>query len=132
MEKIRSMPNSDAVEVYDRVTLEFDRFLAEHGYVREGSSYRVERECTETVTFLPFGITCALLSHLWNMSPFRHGSICVCSDIGDGNSDRRTREGNRLFRGLKLGDASHLYAGNEPVSVAARFCEVYSDMNSRH
>ena len=33
--------NSDAVEVYDRVTLEVDRFLAEHGYVREGSSYRV-------------------------------------------------------------------------------------------
>ena len=63
--------NSDAVEVYDRVTLEFDRFLAEHGYVREGSSYRVERECTETVTFFcHFGITCALLSHLWNMSPF--------------------------------------------------------------
>ena len=57
--------------------------------------------------------------------------FCVCS-IGDGNSDRRTREGNRLFSGLKLGDASHLYAGNEPVSVAARFCEVYSDMNSRH
>ena len=52
--------NSDAVEVYDRVTLEFDRFLAEHGYVREGSSYRVERECTETVTFFcHFGITCA-------------------------------------------------------------------------
>lgn len=41
-------------------------------------------------------------------------------------------KGIACFRGLKLGDASHLYAGNEPVSVAARFCEVYSDMNSRH
>mgnify|MGYP000420623344 CR=1 FL=1 len=58
--------------------------------------------------------------------------FCVCSDIGDGNVTEEREKGIACFRGLKLGDASHLYAGNEPVSVAARFCEVYSDMNSRH
>ena len=36
--------NSDLVEVYDHVIEEFDRFLAEHGYVREGAHYRVEKE----------------------------------------------------------------------------------------
>ena len=47
--------NSDLVEVYDHVIEEFDRFLAEHGYVREGAHYRVEKESDETVTvFLPF------------------------------------------------------------------------------
>ena len=126
--------NSDAVEVYDRVTLEFDRFLAEHGYVREGSSYRVERECTETVTFFcHFGITCALLSHLWNMSPFSAWQYFAFAPTSVTEIVTEEREkGIACFRGLKLGDASHLYAGNEPVSVAARFCEVYSDMNSRH
>ena len=126
--------HSDAVEVYDRVTLEFDRFLAEHGYVREGSSYRVERECTETVTFFcHFGITCALLSHLWNMSPFSAWQYFAFAPTSVTEIVTEEREkGIACFRGLKLGDASHLYAGNEPVSVAARFCEVYSDMNSRH
>ena len=68
--------NSDAVEVYDRVTLEFDRFLAEHGYVREGSSYRVERECTETVTFfaiLGLRARCCRICGICRL--FRHGSI---------------------------------------------------------
>ena len=41
-------------------------------------------------------------------------------------------QGIACFRGLKLGDVSHLYAGDEPVSLAARFCEVYSDENGRH
>ncbi|MDE8685623.1 hypothetical protein P0G11_13940, partial [Adlercreutzia rubneri] len=63
--------NSDLAEVYDHVIEEFDRFLAEHGYVREGAHYCVEKESDETVTFFcHFGISCVLLSHLWNVSPF--------------------------------------------------------------
>ena len=36
------------------------------------------------------------------------------------------------FRGLKIGDISHLYAGNEEPSFAARFCETYSNKEQRH
>lgn len=36
------------------------------------------------------------------------------------------QQGIACFRGLKLGDVSHLVLGGEPVSTAARFCEVFS------
>ena len=88
------------------------------------------RPCT---FFCHFGITCALLSHLWNMSPFSAWQYFAFAPTSVTEIVTEEREkGIACFRGLKLGDASHLYAGNEPVSVAARFCEVYSDMNSRH
>ena len=74
--------------------------------------------------FLPFwDYVRVVVASVEYVAFFGMAVFCVCSDIGDGIA---------CFRGLKLGDASHLYAGNEPVSVAARFCEVYSDMNSRH
>ena len=41
-------------------------------------------------------------------------------------------QGTAYFRGLKIGDVSHLFMSGEPVSFAARFCEVYSDMSQRH
>ena len=96
--------NSDAVEVYDRVTLEFDRFLAEHGYVREGSSYRVERMHGDRDVFLPFwDYVRVVVASVEYVAFFGMAVFCVCSDIGDGNSDRRTREGNRLFSGVEAG-----------------------------
>ena len=66
--------NSDLAEVYDHVIEEFDRFLAEHGYVREGAHYCVEKESDETVT-LP----------------------CACTDFCDRSSNRRERTGNGIF-----------------------------------
>ena len=39
--------------------------LAEHGYVRDGYSYRVTRESHETLAFFcHYGVTAVLLSHL--------------------------------------------------------------------
>ena len=42
------------------------------------------------------------------------------------------KKGIAYFRGLKVGDVSHLYAGGEEPSFAARFCEVYSNKAQRH
>ena len=41
-------------------------------------------------------------------------------------------KGSAYFRGLKIGDVSHLSMAGEQASFAARFCEVYSDMSQRH
>ena len=125
---------SDIVEIYDRVTGEFDRFLAGYGYVREDAHYRVERQSTKTVTFFcHFGITCVLLSHLWGVSPFIlwHSLALAPTSVTEVVTEERQR-GIAYFRGLKLGDVSHLYAGNEPVSFAARFAGVYDDMVHSH
>ena len=126
--------NSDLVEVYDHVIEEFDRFLAEHGYVREGAQYRVEKESDETVTFFcDFGISCVLLSHLWNVSPFVlwHSLALAPTSVTEVVTEER-EQGTAYFRGLKVGDISHLYAGGEEPSFAARFCETYSNKEQRH
>ena len=126
--------NSNVVQVYDDITGKFDAFLEEHGYRREGMHYRVQRESTETVTFFcHFGVTCALLAHLWNLSPFTlwHSLALAPTSVTEVVTEER-EQGTAYFRGLKLGDVSHLSMSGEPVSFAARFCEVYSDTSQRH
>lgn len=126
--------NSNTVQVYDRVVKEFDAFLADHGYIRDGIAYRVEKETTETVTFFcHFGITCVFLSRLWNQSPFAlwQNLAMAPTSVTEVVTEER-QQGCACFRGLKIGDVSHLAAAREPVSFSARFCEVYSDMSQRH
>ena len=125
---------SDLVERYDEVVHAFDGFLEKHGYVREKELYRVKSASEETVTFFcHFGITCVLLSHLWNVSPFIlwHGLALAPTSVTEVVTEER-QKGIAYFRGLRLGDISHLYAGHEPASFAARFAEVYDNMDQRH
>ena len=120
--------NSDTVEIYDYVTGEFDKLLAEHGYIRDGRCYKVERESTETLTFFcHFGLTCVFLAHLWETSPFLlwHSLALAPTSVTEIVTEER-QKGLACFRGLKIGDVSHLVLGDEPVSTAARFCEIYS------
>ncbi len=120
--------NSDTVEIYDHVTGEFDKLLAEHGYIRDGRCYKVERESSDTLTFFcHFGLTCVFLSHLWETSPFLlwHSLALAPTSVTEIVTEER-QQGLACFRGLKIGDVSHLVLGGEPVSTAARFCETYS------
>lgn len=124
----------DMVQVYDSLVKKLDDFLAEHGYVREGGHYRVEKETTDTVTFFcHFGVTCAILSHLWNVSPFVlwHSFALAPTSVTEVVTEER-EQGIAGFRGLRMGDISHLYAGGEEPSFACRFCENYSNFEQRH
>ena len=122
------------VSDYDAVTREFDALLSRYGYEREGLHYRVNRENTGTITcFCHFGITCVLLSHLWNVSPFVlwHGLALAPTSVTEIVTEER-EQGIAWFRGLRLGDLSHLYRGGEEPSFSARFCETYTNMEQRH
>lgn len=126
--------SGDSVQVYDRVCRELDLLLETYGYVREGRHYRVVRENTSTIAcYCHFGIICALLAHLWNVSPFVlwHGIALAPTSVTEIVSEER-QQGIASFRALRVGDISHLYAGQEPASFAARFCEVFSDKEQRH
>ncbi|MBE5868197.1 MAG: histidine phosphatase family protein [Lachnospiraceae bacterium] len=125
---------SDLVQTYDRVTAAFDELLARYGYVREDRHYRVDKECTGTITFFcHFGISAALLSHLWNLSPFTlfHSLALAPSSVTEIVTEER-QQGIAYFRALRIGDTRHLFLGNEEPSFAARFCEVYSNKEQRH
>ena len=120
-----------------RVIASFDRLLADHGYVRDGRHYHVVRESKETLTFFcHFGITCVLLSHLWNVSPFVPlQSLCMpTSSVTELYTEER-QKGYAHFRATRIGDTTHLtMAGLKPERLphSALFAEVYSDFSQRH
>ena len=100
--------------------------LSFHGF------HRLSDQCTECF-FCHFAISCVLLSHLWNVSPFVlwHGLVLAPTSVTEVVTEER-EQGIAYFRGTKVGDISHLYAGGEEPAFAARFCEVYSNEDQRH
>lgn len=119
---------------YRRVTEEFDKLLAEHGYVREGKYYRTEQGNMDTIVFFcHFGVEAVLLSHLLNVSPMTiwHGFCAPPTSVTTIITEER-RKGSVSFRINGFADISHLYAAGEEPAFAARFCEVYENENERH
>lgn len=128
------LQKSDAKGYYDYVTGKFDELLAEHGYVREGHYYRVEKPNEDTLVFFcHFGLECVLLAHLIGASPMVlwHGFCAAPSSVTTVNTEER-REGIASFRISAFGDISHLYVHEEPPAFAARFCEMCSNKDERH
>ena len=121
-------------EEYDRVTSQLDDFLEVHGYRREGNYYRVEQGNEDTIVFFcHFALGCVLLSHLFNISPMLlwHHLCSAPTGVTTVNTEER-RQGIAGFRMSAYGDVSHLYAGGEEPSFAARFCETFGNTEERH
>jgi probable phosphoglycerate mutase len=128
------LEGSGAREEYERVTGEFDKLLASHGYVREGKYYRAVRSNSDTIAlFCHFGLECVLLSHLMSISPMPlwHGFCAAPTSVTTIYTEER-REGIASFRAATFGDVSHLYAGGEEPAFAARWCETFDRVDQRH
>ena len=128
------MQTGDIKEKYRAVCDGIDRLLEKHGYVREGNMYRAEKENRDTVLlFCHFGVECVILSHILNISPVLlwHGFVALPSSVTTLITEER-EQGKAYFRCNGFGDISHLYAGNEPASFQARFCENFSETEERH
>lgn len=129
-----AMAEADTKAEYDRVCSEFDKLLAEHGYVRDGKLYRVERPNNDTIClFCHFGLECVLLSHLLNVSPMVlwHGFCAAPTSVTTVMTEER-RKGIASFRVSAFGDVSHLYVHREEPSFSARFCECFDNEEERH
>lgn len=125
---------ADVKKEYDWIIEEFDAFLAEHGYVRKGEYYQVEKANRDTIVLVcHFALECVLLSRLMNVSPMVlwHGMCAAPSSVTSIYTEER-REGIAYFRMSCFGDTSHLYAAGEEPSFAARFCETYDSVEERH
>ena len=121
-------------EEYLRVTTAFDDLLAEHGYVRDGEIYHAERPNRKVLAFFcHFGLECVLLSHLMNVSPMIpwHHFCAAPSSVTSLYTEER-RSGAAIFRMNYFGSQSHLDMGEEPASLAARFCETWDNIDERH
>jgi len=123
------MKNAGVLDHYRRVADGLDEILAEHGYIREGNFYRVEKGNKDALAFFcHFGVTCVMLSHLTGVSPmiYWHNFVAAPSSLTTLVTEERVK-GIAVFRCTRFGDAAHLYAANEKPSFAARFEEVYGD-----
>lgn len=127
------MQEGNVKEEYEWVLRNFDELLAEHGYVRDGNYYRVEKgNCDTLVLFCHFGLECVLLSHLMGVSPMVlwHGMCAAPTSVTTVVTEER-RKGIASFRMSAFGDISHLYVKDEPPAFAARFREVYENEDER-
>lgn len=116
-------------EEYQNVTRELDSLLAEHGYVREGNTYKAQRANTDTLAFFcHFGLECILLSHLFNISPIPlvHHFVALPTSVTTLYTEE-VEKGIAVFRCCGFGDLSHLYIGKEEPSFSARHAEIYVD-----
>ncbi|MCQ2450453.1 MAG: histidine phosphatase family protein [Clostridia bacterium] len=128
------MQTGDVKEVYFRVIKEFDEFLADHGYIREGNYYKAVKPNKDTILFFcHFGIQSVLLAHLIGVSPLVlwQGLVALPTGITTIQTEER-QEGIAYFRCRGFGELPHLYEAGETPSEAAAFCEVFSDKDARH
>ena len=128
------MAEGHSKEMYDYVINGFDELLERHGYKRNGYLYdAVEANNDTIVLFCHFGVMSVLASHLLNVSPMitLQNTCALPSSVTIFNTEER-RKGVATFRMSCFGDTSHLYAGGEPLSFMARFCECYDNTDERH
>lgn len=128
----QNVPHIKDSEVYNEylsVCREFDELLARHGYLRNGTNYKVIYPNHDTIAiFCHFGVMAVVLSHLMNCSPYSvwQHSCALTSSVTTIYTEER-REGIALMRMCGFSDISHLYAGGEKPSFMARFSECYTD-----
>lgn len=125
---------SNAEEKYDEVTASFDKLLQDHGYRRNNGIYSVTEGNEKTLAFFcHFGITCVILSHLWNVSPFVPLQFLAMAPTSITELVTEEREkGMAIFRALSIGDITHLTVAGEEPSFSARFCERFENTDQRH
>ncbi len=124
---------SDVKDAYLSVVESLDSLIKNHGYVRDGNIYRAEKANRDTIAlFCHYGLECVLLSRLCDVPPVLlwHHFVAAPTSVTTLYTEER-RAGKAVFRCAGFGDTGHLYAGGEPASFSARFCETY-DSDERH
>lgn len=119
------MQTGNVKEAWEDARNGLDALLAEHGYVREESWYRVENGNEDTLVFFcHLGITCVLAGHLLGISPLvmLHGIFMPPSCVTILQTEER-QKGKAYFRCRGLADTGHLLMAGEPISEMGAFIE---------
>ena len=127
------MRQGDVRRHYEKVAAGIDALLARHGYVHDGRLYRAEHaNADRLLLFCHFGVESVILSQILHVSPMIlwHNFVALPTSVTRLASVER-EQGTVIFNIIQYGDLSHLYAGGEAPSFAARFCEQFTD-DTRH
>lgn len=121
------MKTGDTKEVFETVEKGIDTLLEQYGYRRHGMYYLTDRGNEDTIVFFcHLGVELAILSHLLGISAtvLWHGFFVAPTSVTILATEER-RKGEVYFRCKALGDTSHLYLGNEPISNSGFFQEMW-------
>lgn len=121
------MASGDVDVRYGEVVRGLDDLLLSYGYQRDGYLYRCEDNRPLTIAlFCHFALGMVLMGHLlgFSASQLWQTLFMPASSVTTLVTEERTK-GEVMFKCMQLGDTSHLYAGNEPVSSAGLFPECY-------
>lgn len=118
------LKDSGVEEHFEAVCKEFDVLMAKHGMIKDGEQWIISENCKSDATialFCHFGLGTSLIAHILNMplipvwnSIFLPPSSVTTIYMEQHIKDRPIAHG--IFCGI--GDTSHLYAGNEPISCS--------------
>ena len=118
----------DTPEKYDAVIKEFDKMLESHGAKRKNLIYQGENNNDTIAIFCHFGLGMVLASHLTGISPVLLWELMFLptSSVTEFVTEERVK-GEFIFKCKQMGDTSHLYKNNEPVSNSGLYDEFYTE-----
>lgn len=116
----------DVPEKYEYVTQNLDKLLESHGAKRENIIYRGENNNDTIALFCHFALGMVVTSHLTGISPVLlwQSMFLPASSVTEFVTEERVK-GEFVFKCKQMGDTSHLYINNEPVSNAGLYSEFY-------
>ncbi len=125
--------NSGAI--YEETKEGVDALLASYGYNRKSNMVFDCRDNRDTTIalFCHFALGATVVAYLTGVSPalMWHGFFMPPSSVTTLVSSE-VRRGEVSFRCMQLGDTSHLYANNEPVSSSGLMPEVFDPESRRN
>jgi len=118
------------VELYDDICENFDKLIAEHGFIKEGALYRIKagfEDNTDTIAiFCHLGLGNLLLAHMSGISlpVVWHTLFLPTSSVTTVYMEMHRNIPIARARFVQVGDTSHLYKGGEPLSP----CGLHTDI----
>ena len=115
------MHTGNAAEIYKETTDGIDELLSRYGWVREGKAYRGDGDKTIAL-FCHFGMGITVLSYILGISPvvaqnnFFLSPTSVTTLVSETDAS-----GISHFRATGVGDISHLYVADEPMSESGLY-----------
>lgn len=116
----------DMPEKYEYVIHNLDKLLESHGARRENIIYKGENNNDTIALFCHFGLGMVIASHLTGISPVLlwQTMFLPTSSVTEFITEERVK-GELVFKCKQMGDTSHLYIKNEPVSNSGLYSEFF-------
>lgn len=111
--------NGNAKEIWEETQRGIDQLLLRYGIRHEGHLFYGESDKT-IVLFCHFVLGITIVAHLTGLPPFvLWHNFCLAPSSVTALATETDSHGSSHFRTQYIGDISHLYAGNEEMSLYA-------------